>query len=143
MIISGKRDFDYDKEEKTFISLMRMIFVISALIFVWGVFSHYRTIDLVKTGKAIEGTVTGNGKYVKYATEDGRTYYVDITGMIVDTTGETIMVYYKENPAAAVPQTSILFFLIIYGISILGMGISFCMIRRTCKEMSDATDNRE
>ena len=71
MIISGKRDFEYDKEEKTFISLMRMIFVISALIFVWGVFSHYRTIDLVKTGKAIEGGATsvsvpaGQGLWVR------------------------------------------------------------------------------
>ena len=36
IILSGKREFDYDDEEKFFLTLMRIIFVVSALLFAWG-----------------------------------------------------------------------------------------------------------
>ena len=111
IILSGKREFDYDDEEKFFLTLMRIIFVVSALLFAWGVYSHWRQIDLIKTGQSAVGTVSRDGRHVSYTTGDGRSYSVNITGMLLDELEETVTVYYKENPAEAVPPTSIKFFL--------------------------------
>ena len=129
IILSGKREFDYDDEEKFFLTLMRIIFVVSALLFAWGVYSHWRQIDLIKTGQSAVGTVSRDGRHVSYTTGDGRSYSVNITGMLLDELEETVTVYYKENPAEAVPPTSIKFFLAIYGIAVLGMILSLFFIR--------------
>lgn len=125
MILSGKREFDYDEEEKFFLTFMRIIFVVFALLFVWGAYSHLKQIDLIKTGQSAVGTVSLGGNRISYVTEDGYSYSVNITGMFLDDFEETVVVYYKENPAEAVPLTSIKFFLTIYGIAVLGMGVSF------------------
>lgn len=134
-LISGKREFNYDEEEKFFLTFMRILFVISALILVWGVYSHLKQIDLIKTGNSAVGTVSLGRNSVSFVAEDGHTYYVNITGMLIEDFEETIMVYYRENPAAAVPPTSIKFFLFIYGIAAFGMGISLFFIRRTQKSI--------
>lgn len=135
MILSGKREFNYDEEEKFFLTFMRIILVVSALLFVWGVYSHWKQIDLIKTGQSAVGTVSLGGNRVSYVTGDGYSYSVNITGMFLDDFEETVMVYYKENPAEAVPPTSIKFFLAIYGIAVLGMGVSLFFIKRTLKSL--------
>lgn len=135
MILSGKREFNYDEEEKFFLTFMRIILVVSALLFVWGVYSHWKQIDLIKTGQSAVGTVSLGGNRVSYVTGDGYSYSVNITGMFLDDFEETVMVYYKENPAEAVPPTSIKFFLAIYGIAVLGMGVSLFFIKRTHKSL--------
>ena len=83
IILSGKREFDYDDEEKFFLTLMRIIFVVFALLFAWGVYSHWRQIDLIKTGQSAVGTVSRDGRHVSYTTGDGRSYSVNITGMLL------------------------------------------------------------
>lgn len=136
MILSGKREFNYDQEEKFFLTFMRIIFVIFALLFVWGVYSHWKQIDLIKTGKSAVGTVSLGGERIDYVTGDGYRYSVNITGMFPADFEETVMVYYKENPAEAVPPTSIKFFLFVYGIAVLGMGFSLFFIIRTHKSIT-------
>ncbi len=134
-MLTEQRDFNYDEEEKFFLIFMHIIFVVFALLFVWGVFSHLKQINLINTGKSYVGTLALSGDYVKYTTENGRNYYVDITGMVLDDFEETVMVYYKENPAAAVPATSTKFFLFIYGVAVMGMCISLFLIKRTRKSI--------
>ena len=135
MILSGKREFNYDQEEKFFLTFMRIIFVIFALLLAWGVHAHWKQIDLVKTGKSAVGTVSLGGERIDYVTGDGYRYSVNITGMFLDDLEDTVMVYYKEYPAEAVPLTSVKAFLIVYGIAALGMGISLFFIIRTKKSM--------
>lgn len=135
MILSGKREFNYDEEEKFFLTFMRIIFVVSALLFVYGVYSHWKQIDLIKTGQSVVGTVSLGRNRVSYVTGDGYSYSINITGMFLDDFEETVTLYYKENPAEAVPATSIKFFLAIYGIAVLGMGFSLFFIKRTHKSL--------
>ena len=135
MILSGKRDFNYDEEEKFFLSFMRIIFVIFAILFVWGVYSHWKQIDLIKTGQSAVGTVSLGGDRVDYVTGDGYRYSVNITGMFLADFEETITVYYKEDPAKAVPPTSTKFFFSVYGIAVLGMSFSLFFIRRIQKSI--------
>lgn len=135
MILSGTRDFDYDEEEKFFLTLMRIIFVIFALLFMWGAYSHCKQIHLIKTGKSAVGTVSLGGEIISYTTEDGHRYSVKTSGMFLDDFEDTVMVYYQDNPAAAVPPTSIRFFMFLYGISALGMLFSLFFIKRTRKSM--------
>lgn len=136
MILSGKREFNYDQEEKFFLIFMRIIFVVFALLFTWGVYSHWKQIDLIKTGKSAVGTVSLGGERIDYVAEDGRRYSVNITDMFTEDFEETVMVYYSEDPAKAVPPTSIKFFLFVYGIAVLGMGISLFFIIRTHKSIA-------
>lgn len=136
MMLSGKRDFNYDEEEKFFLTFMRIIFVVFALLFAWGVYSHWQQIDLIKSGQVAVGTVSMGGNRVSYATGDGYSYSVNITGMFLDDFEETVTVYYKENPAEAAPLTSNKFFFAIYGIAILGMVFSLFFIRRIHKSLN-------
>ncbi len=137
ILISGKRDFDYEKEELFFLKFTKLFFFIFALIFIWGVYSHYQQFNLIEHGTAVlaEAHKYKGGEQIKYIAEDGVTYRQNIFGMFVEDHEDTIMVYYLDHPADAAPLTSSKFFYILYTFTILGMLFFGWQIKRTAKSL--------
>ncbi len=137
MLLSGKREFDYEQEEKFFLSFMRLVFIIFALVFAWSIYSHCKQINLSRKGTAVLAEVQGysGGERITYVAEDGLSYGHNISGMFLPEHEDTIMVYYLDNPAAAMPLTKVSFFYILYAVSIVGMGFAAWQIKRMKKSM--------
>ena len=135
--MSYKRDFDYDREERAFIGFMKILFIIFALIFVWNVYSHFNQIKLVKNGTGVLASIytVSSGERISFVAEDGKTYWNNVSGMFLPEHEDTIMVYYIDNPASAMPLTSNVFFYSLYGLSIGGMIIFGCLLHRMQKNM--------
>lgn len=130
LLLSGKRDFDYEKEEYFFLSFMRLLLIISILFMVFGVYSQYRQFRLERYGKTAEAKVLSGGRSLSFVADDGNSYSVDVSGMFFTSFGDTVTVYYMDSPYTAVPLTDIKFFLIIYSISLVGIALSLWQIRR-------------
>lgn len=137
MIISGKREFDYEKEEKFFLRFLQMMLFICAFIFVWGIYTHVNQINLQKNATSVVAEV--QGERLKYTADDGITYFVNTSGMFLKKTNNTTMVYYIETPSDAVPLTDITFFLIIYLLTIPGMIFAIWQIDRTKRSIKRNT----
>lgn len=137
LLFSFKRDFDYEQEEKAFMGFMKMIFIICALIFVWNAYSHFKQINLVENGTGVLASVytyTG-GERISFVAEDGKTYGNNISGMFLPEHDDTLMVYYIDNPATAMPLTADRFFYILYAVTIAGMGLSGWQLHRMKESM--------
>ena len=130
--ISAKREFNYDQEEKFFMKFMRILLAIFILIFVWNAYSHYKQIHLANNGTAVLAEVYTytSGERISFVSEDGKTYANNISGMFLPEHGDTLMVYYIDNPATAMPLTAPTFFFIIYAISLAGISFVLWQMKR-------------
>lgn len=132
MFLSARRDFNYEYEEHAFMRFMQIILVACALVFVWGVYSHIKQINLVNNGTAVLAevyTYTG-GERISFVAEDGKTYGNNISGMFLPEHDNTLMVYYIDNPANAMPLTDVKFSLAIYAVSIAGIAFALWQMKR-------------
>ena len=53
MLISAKREFNYEYEERAFMRFMKILLVICVLIFVWSAYGHYKQINLSQNGISV------------------------------------------------------------------------------------------
>ena len=130
--ISAKREFNYDQEEKFFMKFMKILLVLFILLFVWSVYSHYKQIHLVHNGTAVLANVYSysSGERISFIAPDGQTYANNISGMFLPKHDNTLMVYYIDNPATAMPLTAPLFFYILYAISLAGISFVLWQMKR-------------
>lgn len=132
LAISAKREFNYDQEEKFFMKFMKILLAVFVLIFIWNCYSHYKQIHLINNGTAVLAevyTYTG-GERISFVAEDGKTYGNNISGMFLAEHDDTLMVYYIDNPATAMPLTADHFFYIMYAISIAGIAFALWQMKR-------------
>lgn len=139
MMISGTRDFDYEKEEKFFLGFMRMIFIICFLVFAWCISAHISNARLKEAGTSALATPRSDGRYLQFVAENGNTYIIDVSGMVLSDFEEETLVYYTDNPSAARPLTDNRFFVTIYAVTAAGMAFSIWQIKRIQKSISKNT----
>ena len=147
-----KQKYNHEKDESFSIQFAKILLVFFVLFLLWNGYSHYKQLDLIRNGTPVlaEVSVIGDDKYISFTAEDGKHYEKHISGMFLvygtdegstrtfkiseifsQELGDTIMVYYLEEPADATPLTEPIFFYIMYAISVAGIMFALWVIRRT------------
>lgn len=147
-----KQKYNHEKDESFSIQFAKILLVFFVLFLLWNGYSHYKQLDLIRNGTPVlaEVSVIGDDKYISFTAEDGKHYEKHISGMFLvygtdegstrtfkiseifsQEPGDTIMVYYLEEPADATPLTEPIFFYIMYAISVAGIMFALWVIRRT------------
>ena len=152
-----KQKYNHEKDESFSIQIAKILIVFFVLFLLWNGYSHYKQIDLIRNGIPVlaEVSVIGDDKYISFTAEDGKHYEKHISGMFVaygtdvgstrtfklsdifpQKPGDTIMVYYLEEPADAIPLTEPIFFYMMYAISIVGIAVALWQIKRTKRSIA-------
>lgn len=152
-----KQKYNREKDESFSIQIAKILIVFFVLFLLWNSYTHYKQVELIHHGIPVlaEVSVIGNDKYISFTAEDGKHYEKHISGMFVaygtdvgstrtfklsdifpQKPGDTIMVYYLEEPADAIPLTEPVFFYIMYAISIVGIAVALWQIKRTKRSIA-------
>ena len=152
-----KQKYNHDKDESFSIQFAKILIVFFVLFLLWNGYTHYKQVELIHHGIPVlaEVSVIGDDKYISFTAEDGKHYEKHISGMFVaygtdvgstrtfkiseifsQEPGDTIMVYYLEEPADATPLTEPYFFYTMYAISIVGIMFALWQIRRTKRSIA-------
>ena len=152
-----KQKYNHEKDESFSIQFAKILLVFFVLFLLWNGYSHYKQIDLIRNGTPVlaEVSVIGNDKYISFTAEDGKIYEKHISDMFLvygthegstrtfkiseifsQEPGDTIMVYYLEEPADAIPLTEPIFFYMMYAISIVGIAVALWQIKRTKRSIA-------
>lgn len=152
-----KQKYNHEKDESFSIQFAKILLVFFVLFLLWNGYSHYKQLDLIRNGTPVlaEVSVIGDDKYISFTAEDGKHYEKHISGMFLvygtdegstrtfkiseifsQEPGDTIMVYYLEEPADATPLTEPIFFYIMYAISIIGIAVALWQIKRTKRSIA-------
>lgn len=125
-----KQKYNHQKDESFSMQIAKILLVFFLLFLLWNGYSHYKQVELIRHGTPVlaDISVVGDDKYISFTAEDGKYYEKHIFSQ---ETGDTIMVYYLEEPADATSLTEPIFFYIMYAISITGIVFSLWVIRRT------------
>ena len=152
-----KQKYNHEKDESFSIQFAKILFVFFVLFLLWNGYSHYKQVELIHHGTPVlaKVSIVGDDKYISFTTEDGKTYEKHISGMFLaygtneGTTrtfnlsdifsqepGDTMVVYYLDDPADATPLTESIFFYIMYAISIVGIMLALWQIRQTKRSIA-------
>ena len=146
-----KQKFNQEQDASYSTQFMKILLVFFALFLIWNGYSHYKQNELVHNGTAVLAKIStfGDDKYFSFTAADGTTYEKHLSGMFVALTneegatrinqisnffspepGDTVIVYYLDDPADATPLTAPYFFYAMYAISIIGIAVALWRIIR-------------